>query len=103
MTDIPSCKPFERKAFKDILRLVELKDVYRHYNPRSSSDSWTSSRTKQSLTMRIDHVLCSHGLLGRNTTSTTITGCDIVNDRFGNDHRPLTFHLQPEVISTEDQ
>jgi exodeoxyribonuclease III len=102
MSDISSCKPFERSAFKNILRLAELKDVYRHYNPRSSSDSWTWSRSKQSLAMRIDHVLCSHSLLGRNTNSATITGCDIVNDRFGSDHRPLSFQLQPEVIPIEE-
>jgi hypothetical protein len=41
--------------------------------------------------------------LEHNPTATTITGCDIGNDRFGSDLRPFAFQLRPEVISIEEQ
>jgi exonuclease III len=103
MADISSYKLSEYSAFSKNLRSDDLRDVYQFLHPNISDNDWTWSRKNRHLSMCIVHAMCSYIFSQCDVKGAAISVCDIVENCFGRDHRPLVLRLrQPDVAPMHD-
>jgi exonuclease III len=84
----PSCKQFERDAYKRLIEECKLTDAYLALHPNAGKEpketdhfTWSSKDGG----MRLDHTLaCDSGMA-------KITACEIIKCTYGSDHRPVVF------------
>ena len=81
----------EREAFKNLLSLNDLIDIYRKFNPNQQKSTYWSNFLKAERSQKngwgIDYFLLTKNIVNK------ITGCKILMDIKGSDHCPMLLEI----------